>query len=156
MNLFGLTQPKAETPIQKSGNITQKFAIEFKTKNRFIDGYNCRTFITPKITASKSCLFIGQQSLTIDEARPLIQNCLKGLFEKLKPNQEDVECQDLIKYVTVRMNFWDQDWNRRKPPYIAEIHAGRGTIKYFQSNPETQELILLLEEPYQPQTQPTE
>jgi hypothetical protein len=46
------------------------------------------------------------------------------------------------------MSFWDKEWDRMMPPYIAEVRAHHGKIYYYQADPKTQQIQLIHEEPY--------
>lgn len=60
------------------------------------------------------------------------------------PNKDKVE----MTHSSFRIGFWDEDVNRPKPPFLAEILFNKNTFYYYEADPETQKLRLVLEESY--------
>ena len=58
-------------------------------------------------------------------------------FDKLVP-----------QYAGVKIAYWDSSSNRPPLPYLAEITFTDGKFRYYQADPETQALCLVLEESY--------
>lgn len=54
-----------------------------------------------------------------------------------------------LKNVGVRIAFWDENVERPKTPYLSEIDFYQGTFRYYEADPKTQALKLVLEESYQ-------
>jgi hypothetical protein len=54
-----------------------------------------------------------------------------------------------LKNVGIRIAFWDQNVERPKAPYLAEIDFYENTFRYYEADPQTQALKLVLEESYE-------
>jgi hypothetical protein len=148
-SLFGLFS-KDLSPKQKSAQITQKFALEFQKEHQFDDAMQSYTKLGRRVLPCHSALFIGHQQLRLQEVQQVAQKCVRGLRERLLVNTEDIDCfgENLIWALSVRMSFWDKEWDRMMPPYIAEVRAHHGKIYYYQADPKTQQIQLIHEEPY--------
>jgi hypothetical protein len=48
-----------------------------------------------------------------------------------------------------RIVFWDKEMDRPKPPYIAEILFQDSHFYFYDADPQTQELRLVLKAPYE-------
>lgn len=53
-----------------------------------------------------------------------------------------------VQNVGVKIAYWDKDVNRPLPPHLAEISFYDGKFHYYQADPKTQALNLILEETY--------
>lgn len=148
-SLFGLFS-ETLSPIQKSAKITEEFATQFQKEHGFVKGMEFHTGLGVGIVSARSCLFVGHQQIGLEGAQQLMQQAIEQLKDRLQTNKEDTDNfgEQLVWSSSVRINFWTKNWDRIAPPYIAEIQAHHGTIYYYQSNPTTQELILVHEEPY--------
>jgi len=45
-----------------------------------------------------------------------------------------------IHNIAFRINFWDENYDRKKPPHLAQIKVEQGKIYYYTADPKTQEL----------------
>lgn len=110
------------------------------------------------------CTFalMSYDEMSIENAQKLAHRCVDNyiIFLKEQPSVHAYfppgikEFSELhpgfqTNYVGVRIGFWTKEMNRIMPPYIAEIRFFDNVYHYYQANPETQELILIHEEPYQ-------
>lgn len=70
-------------------------------------------------------------------------------FEKTKRTiREHLREKLSVGLVGVKIAYWDKDENRPLPPYVAEVVFYDNTFYYYQADPETQALKLILVEPY--------
>lgn len=112
--------------------------------------------------------FQSDRETTLDEARPFIQARMKEFIEKLRSDpvvkeqhakmNKDFQRRKYPPAITKqpepfqvgwKLGFWDQNGERPKPPYIAEIHFKEGAFHYYLADTQTSALTLLLYEPYE-------
>lgn len=100
---------------------------------------------------------------TIQSGRALAVAFTKDCLTELQNNKDTLkfyayECELLpsrhsgnlrLKYLGVRIAFWDENVERPKAPYLAEIGFYGGKFRYYEADPKTQKLKLVLEESYE-------
>lgn len=74
---------------------------------------------------------------------------VKRQFDALRRIGVPVEERPSLARAAFRIDFWDEQVDRQMPPFLAEVFFVQGTISYYQAEPETQELRLVLKEPYE-------
>ena len=109
-----------------------------------------------------SLAFSSQKNLTLAEGRKLASDVTKEFWSMLQDSESvqrhlellqstnlnvNKEKVDLAR-VAFRIGFWDDDVNRPKPPSLAAIFLVNKMFYYYQADPETQGLRLVLKEPY--------
>ena len=114
------------------------------------------------------CLnFSSPKRMNLEEGQALAKDVARKFGEWLRQDQAVKRQLDVLRRVGVpveeqpslaraafRIDFWDERVDRQMPPLLAEIFFVQGTISYYQADPETQELRLVLKEPYDGVTPP--
>lgn len=104
----------------------------------------------------------GKTKETIESGRALAVAFIQAYVKELQTNKDitayyELQCKkwpDLfsgqigLKNILVRIAFWDEDVERPQVPYLAEIDFRHGKFQYYQADPKTQSLQLVLEESY--------
>ncbi len=99
---------------------------------------------------------------TIKSGRELALAFVNAYLNELTTNKDTIkwfatECSSYpnrfsgkvsLKNVGVRIAFWDQNVERPKAPFLAQIDFQDGKFRYYEADPKTQALRLVLEEPY--------
>lgn len=104
----------------------------------------------------------GKTKETIESGRALAVAFIQAYVKDLQTNKDitayyEFQCKkwpDLfsgqigLKNILVRIAFWDEEVERPQVPYLAEIDFRHGKFQYYQADPKTQSLQLVLEESY--------
>ncbi len=132
--------------LENAGN---SFVTESIRKYSFADGFVGHPEVGSKVSWRRSFILIGHQELPLEQAKQLVHECLKSYLTKMKSGLRDkFDLKDFNESMGIRISFWDEAWNRRKPPNIAEIIGHGEKIKYYIVDEKTQDLVLVAEEPY--------
>lgn len=100
---------------------------------------------------------------TIQSGRALALTFIKDYLAELQNNKDTSKwhqylCEDEPKWysgkpslnnIGVRIAFWDENVERPKTPYLSEIDFYQDTFRYYESDPKTQALKLVLKESYE-------
>ena len=100
---------------------------------------------------------------TVQSGRALAFAFTKDYLAELQNNKDTskwyaYECESMpkrysgrlgLKYVGVRIAFWDENVERPKAPYLAEIDFYGDKFRYYEADPKTKALKLVLEESYE-------
>src|SRR5439155_8098674 len=100
---------------------------------------------------------------TVQSGRALAVAFTKDYLAELQNNKDTLKfyaykCESMprwysgklgLKYVGVRIAFWDANVERPKAPYLAEIDFYEDKFRYYEADPKTQALRLVLEESYE-------
>lgn len=104
--------------------------------------------------------FVSQQTLTIEEARPMATYMAEELINFIYTNPSFTDYFAQLRYppndkkkpaltdMGFRIAFWDENVNRPQRPYVAEIYLADGVLSYFYANPDTQALENPVVEPF--------
>lgn len=92
--------------------------------------------------------FTSQDSLTIDQARPMVASMLQALLYRLHHDPVFQEyCEQSFNkptfgnhLIAFRLAFWDENVDRPLFPYLAQIRFADGQIYYHYANPKNQAL----------------
>jgi hypothetical protein len=99
---------------------------------------------------------------TIQSGRALALTFTKNFLNELQNNEDTAKwyaymCKTRpswysgklsLKYVGIRIAFWDENVERPKAPYLSEIGFYADKFRYYEADPKTQALKLVLEESY--------
>jgi hypothetical protein len=107
-------------------------------------------------------------NITFEQSQILGANLVEGLCNMLKSNPEVLAYMDYRRDRQIENNvpirhtrdiplwllgyrivFWDKEMDRPKPPYIAEILFQDSHFYFYDADPQTQELRLVLKAPYE-------
>jgi hypothetical protein len=80
-----------------------------------------------------------------DESPKIYVESLKQLFPR---QYSEISVSDL-DLIGVKIVFWDKNFDRPVPPYVAEMVFYNKTFHYYEADPNTQSLHLVFEETYQ-------
>ena len=72
----------------------------------------------------------------------------KMYFEESKRYHRPVPASLDHQITGLKIAYWDKSVNRPKAPYLAEIVFCKGVFRYYEAEPDTQALRLVLEESY--------
>lgn len=72
----------------------------------------------------------------------------KTYFEESKRHYRPVPASLDHHIMGVKIAYWDKSVNRPKAPYLAEIIFSKDKFRYYEADPDTQALRLVLEESY--------
>lgn len=76
-----------------------------------------------------------------DKVKTYVEESLKGGTKRpVKPSGETI---------SLKITYWDENVDRRFPPYLAAIIFSEERFNYYEANPKTQELRLVLSESYE-------
>lgn len=104
----------------------------------------------------------SNRKVTLEIGKALAIDFLNAYFLELRTNQDVLSWyKELtewhpkryngnlgLKNIRIRIAFWDENVERPKAPYLSEIDFAYGKFHYYEADPETQALKLVLEEPY--------
>lgn len=104
----------------------------------------------------------GKTKETIESGRALAVAFVQAYVKELQTNKDitayyEFQCKKWpelfsgqigLKNILVRIAFWDEEVERPQVPYLAEIGFRHGKFQYYQADPKTQGLQLVLEESY--------
>lgn len=117
---------------QETGEgVAKKFGLTYLSSGDRITGLESSTWCYS---------FLSRETLTPEQGDALIKKIHLALFEELYKNpdvseffrrREDVFGQDQIG---VKITFWTKDYNRIKPPGIAQVSAVQGKYSYNFAN----------------------
>lgn len=109
------------------------------------------------------CLsFRSLKKMTLDEGRIFATNLVENFWQMIQ-NDPSIRVyaehrrqkspyypkEYVLERVGCKIAFWDKDINRPKSPYLAEIFFRDKEFHYYEADPKTQELRLVLKEPYE-------
>ncbi len=99
---------------------------------------------------------------TVPSGRALALAFTKAYLAEVQRNKDTVNKYDYMcetfptkysgklgmKNIAVKIAFWDENLERPKAPYLSEIDFYQGKFRYYEADPKTQALKLVLEESY--------
>jgi hypothetical protein len=74
-----------------------------------------------------------------------VLNCFK-FYKKMSPEKP---LKLPLKKIGFKITYWDNDMNRFKPPYLAEIIFAEGVCYYYEADPVSQKKRLVFKESYE-------
>lgn len=105
--------------------------------------------------------FISHKKITLEEGRVFALSLFNDFSQMLETNpviQTYIEeftkiiktspCDASQKTISLKITYWDEQMDRRFPPYLAAIIFSEGKFNYYEADPKTQELHLVLSESY--------
>jgi hypothetical protein len=126
--------------------LAEKYNIQF-----LIEG--SRDLVDSQRTETFSWSFVDDKKSTLEEARPIILNIINDIYaslnerliyskylDTLKKTWPSIDNRILIENVGIKLAFWDENVNRPKNPYLAQIKVSDGKIRYYYADPATQAL----------------
>ena len=84
--------------------------------------------------------FTSERSLSLQEAQLLAQHIVNDILARKNA--------PLSGEIGLKISFWDKEMNRIRPPAIAEIVFADSTFSYYQRDPESQAIRLVLKEQF--------
>lgn len=97
--------------------------------------------------------WVSDDSLNLEQAKQLASSIYDAFWKEVSTNpafeaELQLRAQELPKIgkkiipemIGFKINFWDKNVNRYKPPYIAQIKLSDGILSYYFADPLTQEL----------------
>ncbi len=71
-------------------------------------------------------------------------------FEEVKLKLPSLKLEKLNRnLIGVKIAYWDENVTRPKAPFLSEIDFYEDKFRYFEADPKTQALTLVLEESYE-------
>ncbi|MBS0637169.1 MAG: hypothetical protein JSS12_06635 [Verrucomicrobia bacterium] len=162
--LLSCQRYESEIPIEREANkVLTSYAQEVAIDT------NLQLLSVKHVTSSMYvhyCMaFTSDKNITIAEGKKLIQPIVVNFLQKLNNDPtiqaygEFCERGEIAKQnhfalpprpanTAVKIAFWNHEMDRPKAPYLAEILFQDGSYHYYEADPETQALKLVLEEPY--------
>jgi hypothetical protein len=126
--------------------LAEKYNIQF-----LLEG--SRDLVDSQRTEIFSWSFVDDKKSTLEEARPIILNIINDIYasmnekliyskylDALKKTWPSIDTRILIENVGIKLAFWDENVNRPKNPYLAQIKVSDGKIRYYYADPATQAL----------------
>lgn len=142
-----------DTSLDKFGQATaQKYGMRFLFVGKVEDN----------VLARYSLAFLCPKECSLAEGQQLAANVSRDFWEMLQHDQSVKEHFELVRdrmfnskhekvemmRAAFRIGFWNEEVNRPKPPFLAEILLNDNMFSYYEADPETQALRLVLQEPY--------
>ena len=97
--------------------------------------------------------WVSDKKMNLEQAKQLASTIYKSMWKEINDNpvflahlkeQEErhhsIETKIKPESVGFKINFWDEDVNRPKCPYISQIRLADGVFYYYFADPETQAL----------------
>lgn len=108
--------------------------------------------VTPSPDTAFCMAFMSNRPLILEEAKVVSQTLVDNFLTWLRKNPSVSRYKNFsqveITEIGLKISFWDKEMARLPSPYIAEILFTDNTFFYYQKDCETQELRLILKEPY--------
>jgi len=145
---------RCEQPIDKTKRHSQeKYGLQVAEKNQM------QLLIVGSVNDvfSDYCmLFTSDKEMSLEQGKALAIPIAKNYLEMIlhDPTVADYVANKRGKApqannIGLKIAFWDQDVNRPKPPYLAEIMLSKGVFHYYEADPQTQSLKLITTEPFE-------
>ena len=135
------------------GKVTERVAIRFAKKHGLTTGENLWLHYSKHSCLGTSDFLYGQQAYTKQEALELMQLFINdfstAIYQHRNTYPEVCNLSILTERISVKMSFWDKEWNRQLPPYVAEVRVRNGNMYIFYADPVTQKITTADEVPYQ-------
>ena len=138
-----------------ANSIAKKYDMEFHIVGDFSDVRD----------ETYSLFFINFHQMTLDQGKEFAHTLVKDFLRELKTSPtvrkyheycnkryKEMRYPPLIteepvpEQMGLKIGFWDKNFDRPKKPYLAEIVFLNGAFHYYEANPETQALQLVLKE----------
>lgn len=116
--------------------------------------------LEPKNTVLFGFWLSGNSRTDLQECRKSFISLVKDFWKMIQDNSLSQECIESanrfrkvkidlsLDYVGIKIAYWDKNMDRPPLPYIAQAFFYDGKFHYYQADPETQALKLILVEPY--------
>jgi len=112
------------------------------------------TISTKRIVGSKkfgdSYNYLSHSPMIAEEAKALAEMLFKKIYHRMKDERRYIEYLNFIltyesndtdrywpprpEHFAVKLSFWDQDYNRIKPPYVAQVVIVDDETKVFYAD----------------------
>jgi hypothetical protein len=143
-------------------NHCQKFA-----KKQSLGFIRVGDFTDASIISHYSGSFVSSKKLNLNEGRILAANLFEHMYPTLQQSFEAKSFRVYLRKLREEMHypivpeniepkelcfkivFWDDNIDRIMPPHLAQILLLDGVFSYYEADPKTQELRLVLQEPYE-------